>query len=247
MEIRKLATLFSLSLFLLSGCTNSSIDARKKLVSASTNKSTPVQHLTDKDVFGNETTLNVSEEDIQNALDGERLSVPLHSSIILVQSGSQAPDVAMQQEMSKYYTVSTFAGFTDKKRTLTCSKEQPDVENMNYMQALRYIAAKGKQKAILVYWSRLEVGKYSPVFKEMFWSEYKSEKLLGTGTVLRYLLRFALVDVATGEWATYSPMNYEYSESFPTTGGEDLTEQQIMQLRKKTNERAVADFVNRYK
>ncbi|WP_244848897.1 hypothetical protein [Citrobacter sp. FP75] len=243
--------LFVFFALMLVGCSSSSIDARKSKVGS--NSSTPVLQLTDKDVFGNEATLNVSEEDIQNALEGERFSVPLHSAVILVQSGNQAPDVAMQQELSKYYTVSTFSGFTDKKKTSTCNKDGVDAENMNYMQALRYIAAKGKQKAILVYWGRLEAGKYDPVKKEVLWSEYKNEKMTGTGVVLRYLLRFALVDVATGEWATYSPTNYEYSEPLPRTGTGtgtgtgDITEQQIMQLRKKTYERAVADFVNRYK
>ncbi|EBX8629357.1 hypothetical protein DPK65_13740 [Salmonella enterica subsp. enterica] len=247
MKTLKIAAALGVSFCLLTGCNSASIDAKKKQVSTSSSRSASVVHLTDKDVFGNESTLNVSEEDIQNALEGERFSVPLHSSIVLVQSGSQAPDVAMQQEMSKYYNISTFAGISDKKKTPVCNKDSPDVENMNYMQALRYIAAKGKQKAILVYWGRLEAGKYDPVIKEVLWSEYKNEKTAGTGIVLRYLLRFALVDVATGEWVTYSPTNYEYSEPLPSTGTGDITEQQIMQLRKKTYERAVADFVNRYK
>lgn len=229
---------------LLFGCSGSGIDAQKN--KAKSIPSTPDLQLTDKDVFGNEATLNVSEDDIQSALEGERFSVPLHSSIVLVQSGRQAPDVAMQQEISKYYTVSTFAGITDKK-IASRNKDSSNTENMNYMQALRYIAAKGKQKAILVYWGRLEIGRYDPVIKDVLWSEYKNEKLTGTGTVLRYLLRFALVDVATGEWVTYSPTNYEYSEPLSVTNVGDITEQQIMQLRKKAYERAVADFVNRYK
>lgn len=246
METPKIIALFGISFCLLCGCNSVSIDAKKKHISTPANKNTALQQLTDRDVFGNESTLNVSEEDIQNALEGERLSVPLHSPIILVQSGTQAPDVAMQEEMNKYYTVSIFAGITDKKKTQSCNKDETNAGNMNYMQALRYVAAKGKQKAILVYWGRLEAGKYDPVIKEVLWSEYKNEKLAETG-VLRYLLRFALIDVATGEWATYSPTNYEYSAPLPATGTEDITEQQIMQLRKKTYERAVADLVNRYK
>ncbi|ECD9611693.1 hypothetical protein FNZ18_20335 [Salmonella enterica subsp. salamae] len=228
-----------------SGCSVSSIDAKKN------NKKTilvaTLSQLTEQDVFGNEATLNISEENIQDALNGERLSVPLHSSIILVQSGSQAPEVIMQQEMNKYYAVSTFPGIPDKKKTAICNKENVDVENINYMQALRYIAAKGKQKAILVYWGKLETGKYDPVTKNISWSEYKNEKLTGTGVIFRYLLRFALVDVATGEWATYSPVNYEYSEPVSIIGSNDITEQQLIQLKAKTYERAVTDFVNRYK
>lgn len=65
----------------------------------------------------------------------------------------------MQQEMSRYYTVATFSGIPDRQKAVTCSKdknkdENQDVavaENMNWMQALRYVGAKGHQKAIIVY------------------------------------------------------------------------------------------------
>lgn len=72
---------------------------------------------------------------------------------------------------------------------------------------MRYIAAKGRQKAIVVYWDELEAGEYNSATKEVDWKKYAGEKL--SGASLRYLIRFALVDVATGEWATYSPANME--------------------------------------
>ena len=73
---------------LLAGCASeSSIDEKKKkaqVTQSNINKNTP-QQLTDKDLFGNETTLAVSEEDIQAALDGDEFRVPLNSPVILVQ------------------------------------------------------------------------------------------------------------------------------------------------------------------
>ncbi|EAA5430058.1 hypothetical protein ACI5QD_000110 [Salmonella enterica subsp. enterica serovar Falkensee] len=117
---------------------------------------------------------------------------------------------------------------------------------MNYMQALRYITAKGKQKVILVYWGRLKAEKYDLFIKEVLWSEYNNEKMAGTGI-------FSLpVAICAGGCChrgvdTYSPTNYEYSEPLSTAEIGDITKQQIMQLRKKIYERAVADFVNRYK
>ena len=61
----------------------------------------------------------------------------------------------MQEEMRKYYTVSTFSGIPDRQKPLTCNKtkiknENEDVasaENMNWMQALRFVAAKGHQES----------------------------------------------------------------------------------------------------
>lgn len=246
--------IFSCALaLLLTGYSRSPIDAKKSGKSVpvnSVNKDTT--SLTDKDIFGNETTLSISEEDIQAALDGEDFRIPLNSAIILVQSGNRAPEMLMQQEMAKYYRISTFSGIPDKQKAISCNKpvknEEQDAdvsENRNYMQALRYIAAKGDQKAVIVYWDTLQAGTYDTATKSTHWSDYRNEKLNDT-TSLRYLVRFALVDVATGEWATWSPVNYEYSILPAMTGKTTVTDQQITQLRQKTYATVVKDLVNRY-
>ncbi|HDC4378003.1 TPA: hypothetical protein O8L29_002166 [Enterobacter hormaechei] len=253
---------------LLAGCTKlSSIDGRK--TGAATPRmdaiSTPASQLTDRDVFGDELTLDITEEDIENAVEeaSNGFEIPQNSAIILVESGSRAPDVIMQKEMQRYYRVSTFSGIpvARKKRAVkpaTPAKEtDSDTENFsdskngvinaNYMQALRYIGAKGRQKNIVVYWSELEAGKYNAAIKEVVWKKYTGGNV--SGSSLRYLIRFALVDVATGEWATYSPANTELM-AVPLTGKtdnkKDMTEQQIADLKKKTCKMVVEDLVNRY-
>ncbi|MEO3990643.1 hypothetical protein [Pseudocitrobacter cyperus] len=266
MKIRETFFILISPFILVVGCTpHSSIDARKPgsthISGSSISTNTAV--LTDKDIFGNETTLAVSEEDIQAALEGESFRVPMNSAVILVQSGSRAPEAMIQQEMSKYYTVSTFSGIPDRQKPITCNKNKNDkndgsnalpVENMNYMQALRYIAAKGHQKAIIVYNGTLQSGKYDTALKSTVWSDYKNEKLTDAVS-MRYLIRFTLVDVATGEWATWSPVNYENKVLPPMAGSgtskketsaADLTEQQITQLKQRTYTAMVKDLVNRY-
>jgi hypothetical protein len=260
---------------LLTGCVRtSSIDARKIKtgVVSQQEQIASTSQLTDQDVFGNELTLEITEEDIQNAVEEAKgqFTVPLNSAVVLVKSGSHAPDAMMQQEMGRYYRVSTFSGIpvVKKKRQaqpVTPVKEtqadittdgdfsanQNSVVNANYMQAMRYIAAKGRQKAIVVYWDELEAGEYNSVTKEVVWKKYAGEKL--SGSSLRYLIRFALVDVATGEWATYSPTNIE-SVAVPlivksdakTSEKTDITEQQIVSLEEKTCQMVVRDLVNRY-
>ncbi|MGK9171616.1 hypothetical protein KXR87_00020 [Yokenella regensburgei] len=238
---------------LTNGCTQSSIDARKKSApetEARKSKNIPLQ-LTDKDVFGNETTLAVSEEDIQAALDDEKLSVPPGSAIILIQSGSRAPETAMQQELSKYYRVTTFSGIPDRQRNLSCNKLKNDEgqaafsENMNYMQSLRYIAAKGQQRTVLVYWDALQTGHYQNATKTTIWTDYQNETVTSSGS-LRYLIRFALVDVATGTWATWSPINYEENLSLRLNEKIPLSQQTMSQLKQKTIAAVVKDLVKRY-
>lgn len=255
------ALFLCMAIFLLTGCTpHSPIDAKKTgasgKVNSVTNKNVSA-HLTDKDIFGDETTLAISEEDIQAALEEDAFRVPRNASIILVQSGSRAPEAIMQQEMSRYYTVATFSGIPDRQKAVTCSKDKKNAEgqdvaaaeNMNWMQALRYVGAKGHQKAIVVYQDTLQSGKYDPVTKNTVWSDYKNE-ILTDGISLRYLVRFTLVDVATGEWATWSPVNYEDKVLPPLAGTKDTaettTEQQISQLRQRTYASMVRDLVNRY-
>ncbi|ELW2864681.1 hypothetical protein QMI71_002978 [Salmonella enterica] len=269
-----LLLLFVSGSFLLTGCAKtSSIDARKTKTGASHQEQiSSTSQLTDQDVFGNELTLEITEEDIQNAVEEAKgqFDIPLNSAVVLVKSGSRAPDEMMQKEMQRYYRVSTFSGIpvAKKKRPVqpvTSVKEtqsdpatiddfttnQNSVINANYMQAMRYIAAKGRQKAIVVYWDELETGKYNSATKEVVWKKYAGEKL--SGSSLRYLIRFALVDVATGEWATYSPANIE-SMAVPlivktdakASEKTDITEQQIVSLEQRTCQMVVSDLVNRY-
>ncbi len=82
---------------LLAGCASeSSIDEKKKkaqVTQSNINKNTP-QQLTDKDLFGNETTLAVSEEDIQAALDGDEGS---DSNLLIVFYVQIMPDDLVMQ------------------------------------------------------------------------------------------------------------------------------------------------------
>lgn len=263
--------LLLMGVILLNGCSkSSSIDGKKTGSTAQRTEIFSMSQLTDQDVFGNELTLEITEEDIQNAVEEAqgKFEIPLNSAVVLVKSGSRAPDAMMQKEMQRYYQISTFSGIpvARKKRTVqpaTLVKEAAsDIEendaigksgviNANYMQALRYIAAKGRHKAVVVYWDELEMGKYSSATKDVVWKKYSGEKL--SGSSLRYLIRFAMVDVATGEWATYSPVNTE-SIAVPLTEKTDAkadektdtTEQQILSLKQKTCQMVVSDLAERY-
>lgn len=262
----KLLFLISASL-LLAGCTkSSSIDARKTGSVPHRLEISTMPELSDEDVFGNELTLDISEEDIQNAVEeasGE-FDIPLHSSVVLVQSGARAPDSIMQNEMQKYFRVSTFSGIPASRKKLTTQPSTPvkdivesdegelsesknGVINSNYMQAMRYIAAKGRQKTIVVYWGELEAGKFNSETNSVSWKRYSGEKLIDSS--LRYLIRFALVNVATGEWAVYSPVNTE-SATLLSSGNKgestEVYEQQIAILKQKACQMAASDLVSRY-
>lgn len=258
MNVRLLLLLVSGSL-LLTGCAkSSSIDARKTGTVSHLEEISSLPQLTDRDIFGDELTLDITDEDIRDAVDEAKgpFLVPLGSAVILVQSGSRAPDASMQQAMQQYYQVSTFSGIpvTHKKMPVATVKKTTGDEEQGaviqqpetyYMEALRYIAAKGRQKMIVVYQDTLEIGRLSPVTKEMNWKKYAGEKLTDGSASLRYLIRFTLVDVTTGEWAAWSPVNVE-SVVIKQTGTSDTTDQQIMSLKQRTSKIAVSDLMRRY-
>ena len=98
---------------------------------------------------------------------------------------------------------------------------------------------------MIVYWDTLQLSKYVSTTKSTRWSDYRYEAVSDSAS-LRYLIRFALVDVATGEWATWSPINYEHGIRHTLTGKKAVTEQELIQLKQKTFAAVVKDLISRY-
>lgn len=238
----------TISLFLLTGCVKktASIDAQKRTHPLEVHQST--LQLTDQDIFGDELSLNnITEEDIQTAvIDAKNaFELPLYSSIILIQSGTTAPDERMQKEMQKYYKIATFSGVPLIKRKIK-SKKEGDDSDVNYMQALRYIAAKGRQSAIIVYWSTLELGKFDNESKSFQWTRWNKTELPAGDYALRYLIRVVLTDVATGEWSMYYPENIEIHPVRKEGSSSDVSKKIIEDLLSQTYEKVGKDIVGRY-
>lgn len=207
--------------------------------------------LTDKDIFDEELDKEITDYDIQEAayLAKKGFHVPLNSSIILVQSGESVPDATMQSEMSKYYQVSVYNGFP-KTKTLLNRRKSKDTDHViynNYMKQLRLIAAKGGQRTIVIYWGELENGILDEKTNIVNWRLYHGGKLPSNTKALRYLLKFTLVDVVTGNWSAYSPINIEvdYIPSKPRNNITDAA--QIDQLIHKAYANAALLLAEKYK
>ncbi|MWP62706.1 hypothetical protein [Gilliamella sp. Pas-s25] len=209
--------------------------------------------LTDKDIFDEELDKEITDYDIQEAayLAKKGFHVPLNSSIILVQSGESVPDAAMQSEMAKYYQVSVYNGFP-KVKTLSNRRKSKDkdtdhVIHNNYMKQLRLIAAKGGQRTIVVYWGSLENGVLDEKTNIVNWHVYHGGKLPSNTKSLRYLLKFTLVDVVTGNWSTYSPINIEVDYILPKSRNNVTDVAQIDQLIHKAYANAALLLAEKYK
>jgi hypothetical protein len=137
---------------------------------------------------------NASDKDIEKILDGTRsFALKEYSNILLVQSGSSHPDHEMVEQLSKHFTVIPYTGVPKDLRD-----EADDVS-----KALRLAAAHARAEAIVVYWGTIEMKRdelatgivsWVPVVDFMVPDEYQKARMN---------VKVALIDVRTGQWATF--------------------------------------------
>lgn len=200
----------------LSGCARIPLETKNPGYISSQKNS--FSQLNNQDIFDDELEQEITEDDIQQAVEtaSEGFFLPLSSRIILVQSGEVVPDMEMQNEMRKYYQISIYSGIpkTKSPHAIIKNKEKddaPTITHNNYMRTLRLVAAKGQQRTVIVYWGTLQMGVIDEKSRRLVWRPYQSGKIPDRTTSMRYLLRFTLVDVATGHWSMYSPSTTEVS------------------------------------
>lgn len=245
-KLANLISIYCLSLLLIS-CSAEKTSKNPAYLASKTEQ----KQLTDKDIFDDEFDKEITEYDIQDAAyQGKKgLFVPLNSSIILVQSGATVPDAYMQSELAKYYRVSVYNGIPNPKNLPSNrkNKDSSNYFNNNYMKKLRFIAAKGGQDTIIIYWKTLEKGTLDQKTNTIKWNQYNGDNLTNNTKLLRYLLKFTLVDVVTGNWSTYSPVNIEVDYIIPKKSTIPTEQFQIDQLIQKTYTNAALLLAERYK
>jgi hypothetical protein len=136
----------------------------------------------------------LSDQDIQRILDETRtIQLKERSPVLLVQSGAHNPDSEMIEQLSARFQVIPYTGVPSELRG-----EQADLSKV-----LRFAAAEAKAETIIVYWGSVEIKRddlptgivsWVPVVDFMVPDEYQK---------VRMHLKVALVDVRSGQWATF--------------------------------------------
>jgi hypothetical protein len=194
----KILALCSLALLLGPSCTTTRtcVEADFSGKSIYKNRSSTHGQLNENDVLGLADSGKVTDKDIQRVLDETRtFRLQRGSTILLVQSGEPAPDAAMVEQLSKYFQVVPGSGLR--------SDITKDAGEVTLSKALRLSAAHSKAETILVFWGNLELKRndlptgivsWVPVVDFMVPDEYHK---------MRMSLKVALLDVRTGQWATF--------------------------------------------
>jgi hypothetical protein len=161
--------------------------------------------LSEFDVLGLTRDSTATEADIQQALDGaKQLRLKPGASILLIQSGAIFPDGPMVRELSQHYRVVPFSGVPPvSRRTEDGPLERYDAEN--FSKSLRLAAARGGCDTVLCYWGILESESAKLATKTVSWVPVVNWLVPDENQHMRIRLKFALVDVRTGNWAVLSP------------------------------------------
>ena len=124
-----------------------------------------------------------------------------------MQSGEKTPDTDMQKELEKHYKVATFSGIPPSKK-INVNKE-PSTSPNSYMLTQRYFGARGRQSTVIVYWPTLQMGIFDKQANSVVWQDFQPVNNNNQISSLRYLTRYAVIDVKTGNWEMYSPASIE--------------------------------------
>jgi hypothetical protein len=165
------------------------------LSSDSAYRKTKSPELKENDVLGLNVMGDIGDREIRQILEETRtLNVQQGSNILVVQSGAPHPDKEMTEQLARHFTVIPHTGVP---------AELNAEADGNISKALRLAGAHAKAETVLVYWGKMEIKRddlptglvsWVPVIDFMVPDEYQK---------VRVYLKVALIDVRTGQWATF--------------------------------------------
>ena len=152
--------------------------------------------LRENEVLGLNDGQEISDEEIRRVLDESRtVRVPRGSRILLAQSGVPAPDRAMVEELSRDFVVVPHTGVPSEVTAAAGGAPAG--------KALRLAAAHSNAETILVYWGNLEMKRNDLPTSIVSWVPVIDFAVPDEHQKVRMSLKVALVDVRTGNWATF--------------------------------------------
>ncbi len=159
--------------------------------------------LSELDVLGIEPGRAIAEGEIQASLGPrERPSIARGASVMLIQSGAMFPDEPMVQALEARFDIGQFSGIPDERpHSASAASAAPT----SYAMALRLAAARGGYDKIVAYWGVLETAREGLGTKVVSWVPIVGNFIPDETQRMRIRLKFAVIDVKTGQWELYVP------------------------------------------
>lgn len=236
------SALFALILVALAACSTRSIsDSGYRAEAGQRSQSNPFYRgeLTAYDILGIEADKPISDDDIRKALSAkQQIAARKGSAVMLVQSGAAFPDHDMVAALERYYTVAAFSGVPMEARS--------NPEAAKYAQVFRLAAAKGGYQTIVVYWGVLESATEGSGGKVLSWLPIIGGSIPDQSQLMRIRLMVAVIDVASGQWDTFTPEPFVDAASSAERRRAVSDQEQVALLKSKAYKAAAESLVQRY-
>lgn len=202
--------------------------------------------LSEFDVLGITRNETATDADIEKALAAaRRIRLKSGDSILLVQSGAIFPDAPMVNELSKHFRVVPFTGVPPASRRGTDGQfERYDAGD--FSKSLRLAAARGGCETILCYWGILESANARLATKTVSWVPIAEWFIPDETQHMRIRLKFALVDVRTGDWAVLSPNAIEDTKTSVSPRRGVADQKLVARLKQKAYESGTKELLAGY-
>ncbi len=200
--------------------------------------------LSEFDVLGIERNQAIAEREIQESLGArQRPSIARGASIMLIQSGAMFPDEPMVRALEARYDVGQFSGIPEE-RAQSASVAPAAVSS--YAMALRLAAARGGYDKIIAYWGVLETAQERLGTKVVSWVPIVGTFIPDQTQRMRIRLKFAVIDVKTGQWDLYAPEPLEDDAISANLNRASSDQAQVALLKEAGYKAAITDLFTRY-
>ena len=200
--------------------------------------------LSEFDVLGAAGNVSITEEDIQKSFVARRpLAITKGSPVMVVQSGAIFPDDPMLKSLAAYYPVVGFSGIPEQAvyDPAKCANPNPP-----YAMALRLLAAKGGYEKIVVYWGVLETAQEDLATKAVSWIPIIGNGIADQNQRMRIRLKVAVIDVRSGQWATFVPEPIESAATSADRTRMSSDQGQVAALKDAGYKAAADEIARRY-
>lgn len=225
----------------LNGCATQSISETGYAQNGSNGRNGQVsgtqqsKELNELQVLGIRNLSGITEENISEVLAASTsVELPKGESILLIQSGADFPDGEMIESMSQYWDVNILSGSNDK------------YSEGNLNKALRYVAASGGNKHLVVYWGIVETAKKNLDSKGISWVPFIGWSIPDENTQMRIRLKFAVIDVEKGSWKMFQPSSVEEQFMSSIIGRKGKEQQKVIELKKLVYANAAKQIFNKF-
>ena len=200
--------------------------------------------LSEFDVLGIERGRAIAEGQIQESLGArERPALTRGASIMLIQSGAMFPDEPMVQALEARYAVGQFSGIPEERPQVASATP---VVPASYAMALRLAAARGGYDEIIAYWGVLETAQEGLGTKVVSWVPIVGNLIPDETQRMRIRLKFAVIDVKTGQWDLYAPEPLEDDSISASLNRASSDQGQVALLKEAGYKAAAAGLFTRY-